>query len=246
MKIGIMQSYFFPYLGYFQLIDSVDEFLIYDAVSFRKRSWITRNKILDKGSNSCINITANVVGQSSNKLIKEITLDKNLKWKKKLLNLIFFNYKKAKHFNIIYPFLKKIIEQQENYLHSYNSLIIAEICKLLNFGTKIEFKNYALENIEHNLINDKDISKESIKSERIIRLCKYKKATTYINPSGGKELYDKGFFNGNNIELLFIKTLDYKYEQFGETFTPNLSIIDILMHAGIEETKKIIKKYTLI
>ncbi|MDO6598844.1 WbqC family protein [Tenacibaculum sp. 1_MG-2023] len=241
-----MQSYFFPYISYFQLIDSVDTFIIYEYVSFRKKSWVTRNRILDKGKGEPVNINVQVIKQSSNKLIKDILLEKNIKWKKKNLDLIYFNYKKAKHFNEIYPFLEKLIKINEDSLHVYNSKIIIKLCEFLDIKTTIIFKNSITEDIEFDLQEDTKILKENKKSERILRLCNKYNATTYINPIGGTELYDKDYFAINNINLLFTKTGMFDYPQFNKNFIPYLSIIDLLMHVGVEKTKEMIKKYTLI
>lgn len=246
MKIGIMQSYFFPYIGYFQLIDSVNTFIIYENVTFRKKSWITRNRILDKGKEAPFYINLPVKGKSSNKLIKELEINEDGKWKKKLLNLIYFNYKKAPCFNKIYPFLEEIIYYSETNLHSYNSNIIIKLCELLNFETKIVSNNFINEDIELELKEQKDINFENVKSERIIKLTKKYNCTTYVNPIGGTELYDKVYFKKKGLELFFVQSQKHLYKQFGDSFTPGLSIIDVLMHNGVDKTIDLIKEYKLV
>lgn len=246
MKLAIMQSYFFPYIGYFQLINSVDTFILYGHVSFVKKSWITRNRILDKGKAVPVYINVPVIGKSSNKLIKDVSIDNNSKLKKKLLDLLYFNYKKAEHFNEIYPFLKELIATNEDNLHTYNSKNIIKICDLLDIKTNIIFEEQEAESIELELQIDTEIDKENIKSERVIKLCRKHYATTYINPIGGTELYEKKYFRNNNIDLFFVKTEDYEYQQFNNMFSPHLSIVDMLMHIGVKRTKEYIKKYKLI
>lgn len=237
-----MQAYFFPYIGYFQLIDSVDTFILYEYVSFRKKSWITRNRILDKGKQEPIYINTPVIGKSSNKLINEVFIVDDIKWKKKLLNLTYFNYKKAIYFNDIYPFLENIIYNDQLNLHKYNSHLIVKICELLDIKTEIIDDNLSNKFIEKELEHQQNINRENVKSERIFRLCKKYKANSYINPIGGTELYSKDYFLQNNLQLYFLKTKDFSYHQFNNSFTPNLSIIDILMHKGINYTKEIIKQ----
>ena len=56
MKLAIMQPYFFPYIGYFQLIKSVDEFVIYDNIQYTKKGWINRNRILVNGTDYLISL----------------------------------------------------------------------------------------------------------------------------------------------------------------------------------------------
>ncbi|WP_299064591.1 WbqC family protein [uncultured Polaribacter sp.] len=246
MNLGIMQPYFFPYIGYFQLIESVDTFILYENVSFNKKSWITRNRILDKGKGSPFFINVPVNGKSSKKLIKEIEINGDNNWKEKLLNLIFFNYKKANYFSDIYPPLEDIINSPEINLHLFNSNCIIKICKLLDIRTNILYDNSKNQDVEEELVNQNNINKEDIKSQRIIKFCKKFNSKTYINPIGGTELYDKEYFKKNGLELLFVNTKDYSYEQFNHSFNEHLSIIDILMHTGIEQTKQTVKEYNLI
>lgn len=245
MKIAINQSYFFPYIGYFQLIDSVDKFIIYDYVTFRKKSWITRNKILDKGTNSPLNINVPVIGKSSNKLIREVHIYDDIKWKKKLLNMLFYNYKKAPFFNEVYPFFERIIALKENNLHYYNSYVITEICKLLEIDTQITYDNSLNKDVELGLIN-KSNNKLNIKTERIIRLCNKYNKTIYVNSIGGTKIYDKNIFNKRGIDLLFIKMKNVTYSQSNDSFVPNLSIVDMLMYIGVNQTKEKIKEYYFI
>ena len=113
----------------------------------------------------------------------------------------------------------------------------------MDIRTKIIFENN--DNIEKELKNLDSISLDDIKSERIIKLCNHHKSNTYINPIGGKELYNKEYFKKRDINLFFVETNAFNYKQYDKCFIPYLSIIDILMHSGIEETKSIIKKYQL-
>jgi len=245
MKLGIMQSYFFPYIGYFQLIEAADTFIIYEHVTFRKKSWITKNRILDKGRNTPVNIQIPVSKKSSFKNINEIEINANIDWKKPLLKLIYFNYKKAPFFNEVYPLIEKCILNDNTKLHVYNSNIIKEICSYLDIKTIIKDSNDDLLSVEE-LLKTIDVDSKEIKSERIIFICNKYKANTYINPIGGTELYNKEYFNNKKITLNFVKTEDFEYNQFNLPYTPYLSIIDVLMHLGKEGTKKKIQQYNLI
>lgn len=244
MKAGIMQAYFFPYIGYFQLIDASDIFLVYENVSFRKKSWITKNRILDKGRNIPVNIQIPVSNKSSYKTIKEIKI-KNQEWKKPVLKSIFFNYKKAEFFSEVYPLIEKCILFDSNSLHDYNSYIIKEICGFLKINTSIYSNNSSflqLEDTLPSLVN----KQEEIKSKRIIELCKKLSCNTYINPIGGTDLYDKDYFLDHELNLFFVQTQKHEYPQFNSEYVSNLSIIDVLMHNGREKTQDLIKRYKLI
>lgn len=245
MKAGIMQSYFFPYLGYFQLIEAVDIFHLYEHVSFRKKSFITKNNILDKGRKIPVAIKVPISKKSSFKTIKEIEIQKDNTWKKQLLKLIYFNYKKAAYFEAIYPLIEKSIMRDETSLHRYNSEIIIDICNYLNINTSIKFDNDDMLDMEKDLKENTKVLEE-IKSKRIFNICKKIDADTYVNPIGGTELYDKSYFQQHDMELFFIETQLEPYKQFDNEHTPYLSIIDVLMHQGREGTQKMIKQYKLI
>ena len=102
MKIGIMQPYFLPYIGYWQLLNAVDKYVIYDDVNYIKGGWINRNRILINKEPKYFNVKLN--GASPNKLINEVEVSNDNIWQKKLLKTIEENYKKA-------PFLKKFFPQ---------------------------------------------------------------------------------------------------------------------------------------
>lgn len=244
MKLGIMQAYFFPYIGYFQLIDSVDTFMLYEHVSFRKKSWITRNRILDKGKKEPIYITVPVVGQSSHKTIKEINVVDDEKWRKQLLNLIYFNYKKAPFFEEVYPFLEDVISLKEDNIHNYNSKILIELCRFFNITTTIIYQNS--NNVEKTLhqISEKKNLEEKV--TRIFEIAKAYEAKHIINANGGQALYDKETFKKHGFTIDFIHTKEYKYNQFGLTFHPHLSVIDAMMHVGKEGVQKLIKNYEIV
>ena len=244
MKAGIMQAYFFPYVGYFQLIDASDVFILYEHVAFRKKSWITKNRIFDKSRKLPVDITIPVNKKSSYKQIIDISI-RNTDWKRVLLKQIYFNYKKALYFEEVYPLLEKLINIENEKVHTYNSEIIKGVCSYLNITTRIKANNEEFLELEKDLENS-DLPQNEIKSARIIEICKNQNADTYINPSGGTNLYNKPYFKRNNLSLFFMNTKEFKYNQFGLDFEPHLSIIDVLMHNGKEGSKSIIKKYSLI
>jgi hypothetical protein len=252
MKVGIMQPYFFPYIGYFQLINAVDEFIIYDKVNYIKKGWVNRNNILINKKPYLINTP--LKKKSSYKKIYEIQIKEDFSWKKKLLLDIYMSYKKAKCFNEVYPIIEKIINTQTNKLSELNYLCIKIICDYLGIKTKISISDNTYDYLEFKL--NKQILEETFpniklnnweqKVVRIVEICKLKKANVYINSIGGESLYSKEEFLLNGIELKFINTNKILYQQFGEKFVPNLSIIDVLMFNSIEEVGQLLNQYKLI
>ena len=245
MKIGIMQPYFFPYLGYFQLISSCDKFVVYDRVSFRKKGWIARNRIMDVGNGLPININVPLKSQSSNKLISETTIDKEQKWQEKFLNLVCYNYKRAAHFDEIFSILKSTLNESHDLITTLNYSTIHLICGLLDIKTSIVYQSDRQLAIEAKL--QKKTNKEiSDMTTRVIEVCKQYEAITYINPPGGQQLYKSTDFEMHDLELIFIQPNIPNYSQFKFEHVPNLSIIDCLMHLGIETTKHILNNYKLM
>jgi hypothetical protein len=255
MKLAIMQPYFFPYIGYFQAIAAVDKYIIYDNLDYITEGWMNRNNILIKNRNPTY-INALIAGKSSNKKIHEIELVQNQYWKKKLLKSIELNYKGSEFFEEVFPLIYEIVNSNYKLLHEFNSYIIKEICYFLDIKTIIVSNNNNYIELEEKL-NEIDngnydnfpellLTRPIKKVARVIEICKIENAKTFINAIGGQALYSKDEFNKYGIELFFVKTNPFEYNQFSKSFIPNLSIIDILMHNGKEKTKKLINNYNLI
>jgi len=252
MKLAIMQPYFFPYIGYFQLIKAVDKTILYENVNFKIENWMTRNRIQIKNEQP-LYISIPVRSRSSNKKIAEIEIAEHEKWKRRLKRSLQFNYGKSEYFSEVFPQLEKIIDTKKTHLHSYNGETIRLITELLEIGTKIEYNNQHYLELEKKLnqkyqdtLIDESLKKSKRKTERIISISKQEQANIYINAYGGTALYDKNEFAAHGIELFFLKTKDHNYKQFSNNFYPNLSILDVLLNCGIENTQKLLTNYELI
>ena len=243
MKLAIMQPYFMPYLGYFQAISAVDKYILYDKVNFIKRGWINRNQIFVQNLGKEY-ITIPLKTKSSNLLISDVIIDNSLQWRKKILNLIYYNYKRAISFEEVYPLLTDIINTNVDTISEYNYLTLSSVCNFLDMKTQIEISGFDDYNEIENYL--KTLGDEIRKNERIFSICKQQGADIYINAIGGQELYSKEEFKENGIDLYFIKMDDIKYKQFSDEFVPYLSIIDVLMHNGKEGTKELLNRYTLM
>lgn len=227
-----MQPYFFPYIGYFQLINAVDEFVIYDNIQFTKKGWINRNRILVNGKAAVISLPikngSDFLNISDRFLSETWPADR-----KKLLNRIKESYRKAPFFEETYFTIEKCIMYENRNLFNYifNSLQI--LLKYLNISTKIVISSSLV-------IDDELKNKEKVKA-----ICLQRGADVYINPIGGLELYDKEDFRKSNIELKFHKTNEISYSQFTNEFVPHLSIIDVLMFNDINSVKSKLESYNL-
>lgn len=224
-----MQPYLFPYIGYFQLINAVDTFVIYDDVNYINRGWINRNNVLINGEKKLFTISLKEVSQ--NKLINEIEICDDFQ---KLLKTLRLNYSRAPFFNEVYPMVEKIISFENKRLSEFILHSLLEITLYL----KIK-KDFILSS---NLQKDNTLKGQ----EKIINICETLNATTYVNAIGGTELYNKDDFNNHKIKLLFIKTEISSYKQYINEFIPALSIIDVLMFNSKDEANKMLNKYLLI
>lgn len=232
MKIGIMQPYFLPYIGYWQLLNAVDKYVIYDDVNYIKGGWINRNRILINKEPKYFNVKLN--GASPNKLINEVEVSNDNIWQKKLLKTIEENYKKAPFFKEVFPIIEKIIENDEKNLAKYLEFSIKEICKYLDIKTELMLSS--------NLEKDNSLKGK----DKVIAICKELKGTEYYNAIGGQELYSFEEFKQNGIELRFLKTNEIIYKQFGDEVISNLSILDVLMFNSKEKVKEFLNNYSLI
>ncbi len=228
-----MQPYFFPYIGYFQLISAVEEFIIYDNIQYTKKGWINRNRILINNKDEYI--TLPIKKDSDYLNVNQRFLSNN--WAQdriKLLNKINESYRKAQYFEKVYPIIEKCINFEDPNLFNfiYNSL--QEILLYLKISTKIT--RSSLIDINHNLKSE----------EKVLEICKKKNASIYINPIGGIELYSKTYFESNGIKLDFQKSNEIKYNQFKNIFVPSLSIIDVIMFNSIEEIKIHLNNFILV
>lgn len=232
MKIAIMQPYFMPYIGYFQLINAVDKFVVLDDVNYINKGWINRNNILLNGKPHLFTIP--LEGASQNKKIGDIKVSTEHKWKEKLLKQIELNYKKAPFFSAGFSLFEKTIHSGYQKIAELNCNAIKMICEYLGITTTIVSSGSGYNN-------------QHLKGqERILDICRQEQANNYINPIGGTELYDKTLFLSKGIQLNFLKTLPITYKQFNNEFVPWLSMIDVLMFNSAEEVKLMLNVYSLV
>ena len=231
MKVAIMQPYFLPYIGYWQLIAAVDAFVVYDNIKYTKKGWINRNRFLMNGVEAGFSLP----------LRKDSDfMDVNQRYladafdRENLLNRFREAYRKAPEFSSVMPLLEQIIRNPEANLFEYILGSIRVVCGFLEIKTPL-------------VVSSTIACDHSLKSgERVQAICKALEADTYVNPVGGMELYSKEDFARNGIDLKFLKALPFEYSQGGSPFVPWLSILDVLMFNSKTLIKeKILNEYTI-
>jgi hypothetical protein len=232
-KIAIMQPYFFPYIGYFQLIHSVDEFVIYDNIQFTKKGWINRNRILVNGKDDYISLPVKKDSDYLN-VNQRFLSDTWLVDRKKMLNRVTESYRNAPHFKQIYPLFEKCLNVEKMNLFDFLYFSLKEVLSFIEVPTKIIVSSSI--DIDHHLKFE----------QKVLAICKAQNATTYINPIGGIELYSKERFELNEITLQFQKSNLINYTQLKNEFVPWLSILDILMFNSKESVRSFLNDYQLL
>jgi hypothetical protein len=230
MKLAIMQPYFFPYIGYYQLVAAVDVFVIYDNIKYTKKGWINRNRFLRNGKEVTFSLPLKKGSDSLNIVERKLSDDFN---RTKLLNQFKGAYSCAPYFAQTFSLLERIIYYEDNNLFRYIHYSLMEICSYLEINTEIRVSSGI--GIDHNLKSQ----------DKVIALCQAMCADTYVNAIGGVALYSRSYFKKYDIDLKFINARQLKYSQFDTEFMPWLSIIDMLMFNSQDEVCNLVSKYNL-
>ena len=222
MKISIHQPGYLPWLAFFRKITEADVFVFLDDVQYEKNGWQNRNKIKVNGESSWITVPVHVnIGMKLN----EIKIVQNTDWRKKHCKSFEINYSKAKFFQEYWNELENIYQKNHELLIELNIDLIEFIFKKTGITKKI--------------IKSSELNIQGKGSERILEICKSLDADTYISGMGlpGKEYLDVNDFKRNQIKIEFQNFVYPKYEQIGDNFVTNLSIIDLLFNEGNNSRK---------
>jgi len=233
MKLGIMQPYVFPYIGYFQLINAVDQFVIHDDVQWIKGGWINRNRILVQGKPHYITLPLKKDSTLLDINQRELSADFENQ-KKRIIRQIEGTYRKAPHFASVMEVVSQCFACQERNVSTFivNSLHVC--CTYLGISTQFV------------LSSQLDKRNELRGQDRVLEINFVMEASHYINPIGGTELYEKERFVENGLRLSFIKARNVAYDQKGEdVFVPFLSIIDVMMFNSKNQIAELLKEYDL-
>jgi len=231
MKLAIMQPYFFPYIGYWQLLHAVDRFVIYDDVNYIKGGWVNRNRILINDKPAYMTVPLHQA--SPFKRICDTNLQASPVWRDKMMKMIEMTYRRAPFFQDIFPVVEKLIRFESDNLSDYLVNQLQTLAALFGITAQFVLTSRCYEN--NNLAGQ----------NRVLDICKKEGAATYINPRGGTDLYDRAAFEERGVELKFIMPLSIAYEQFGATHVPWLSIIDVMMFNSKNQLSALLNRYEL-
>jgi len=226
MRLAIMQPYFFPYQGYFQLIASVDRFVVYDDVAFIRNGWINRNRILT--SSGIEYLTVPLSGASSFRPICETRCARPGTWRDKMLRTLTQVYARAPEREAGLALAQRVLQAADS--ESVRDLAVAslrEVCAYADLPVSWQDSSLVYGNAE------------LTGPRRVIDICRREKATTYVNVPGGRSLYDPAMFDSAGIALRFVTPALEPYPQSrSKEFVPGLSVLDLLMSVSRDEVRR--------
>jgi hypothetical protein len=235
MKVAIMQPYFFPYIGYIQLINAVDEFILFDTVQFIRHGWIERNRLIQRDGKEFY-VKVPLEKKSRNTLIKDTKINQSIEWKEQILAQLTHYKKKAPFYQSVVNLVNEALNIDTNSIVNLNNHSLLQICKYLDINTPIR------------VWSEMGIRIEEAKNpdEWALNICREIGAKEYINPFGGLDFFDRTKYLKQNIDIKFLESDDIIYKQFPNIeFKPWLSILDVLMFNSVDEVKLLLTRYNL-
>jgi len=233
LTLGIMQPYFFPYLGYYQYMAATDRFVIYDDVQFIMRGWINRNRILVNGAEHML--TVPLSNASPNRSIRDVLISTDQKWRESFSRTLQMAYGKAAHFDECMDIILPVIESDTASISMLATESLAAVIRKLNIDMEIVKSSTVYENSGLD------------RTERLIDICMREGATACVVPIAGASMYPKDVFMERGITLHYLSPCIEEYGQYGvSAFVPSLSIIDVLMRSGLMGTADMIRQGELV
>ena len=217
-KVAISQSNYIPWRGYFDLIQSVDEFILYDDMQYTRRDWRNRNKIKTSHGLKWLTVPVRVKGKFNQK-IRDTLIDGH-EWQQNHFKTIQQSYKNARYFDELLALLSPLYcETTYSSLSDLNFKFLTSVCQYLNIDTRITHSmNYEL--VEG-------------RTERLLSLCQQSGASEYLSGPAAKNYMDTALFSANNIAVTWFDYTGYvNYPQLWGEFVSEVSILDLLFNCG--------------
>jgi len=227
-----MQPYFFPYIGYFQLISASNVFVLHDDVQYITGGWVNRNRILLNGEDRMITFPVQKAAYALPINARSYVSDNQ--GLKHIVNQVKQAYAKAPCYRQVFPLLEELLTFSDRNVARFNENLVRRICDFIGIRTSIITSSCL----------DKDDSLSG--QARVLDICRRVGATDYANPIGGTKLYDQEAFQSSGITLRFLAAQDERYRQHDDKWVPFLSIIDVLMFNSVQEVQRLLTRYRLL
>ncbi|MDD4183146.1 MAG: WbqC family protein [Candidatus Omnitrophica bacterium] len=233
MTLALMQPYLFPYMGYFQLINAVDKFVIYDDAQYIKRGWINRNRILSGSTDFLFSFSIKKAPHTLN-INQRFFANSFKSEKEKFAKTLHQLYRRAPNFSETMNLIENILDYNNDNVAIFIANSLSKIIDYLDMDTFFVFSSTIVRKVPFK------------REENIVYINQLLGADHYINLIGGRELYSKEYFREKGIKLSFLKMKEFQYKQFTNDFVPQLSIIDILMFNDKQKVQQYLGEYELI
>jgi len=214
--VAIHQPQYFPWLGYFDKMDRADAFCYLDNVQYKKNEWQNRNRL--KTARGWQWITVPVRYRFPQKMI-EVTINEDVKWRRKHLQALITNYKKARFFDEYYPIFEAVLQKDFADIVNLNICIIEQIRIILDIDAKP-------------VARSSELSVKNDPTGRLVDICRYFGADTYLAGQGGSNYMDMEQFQESGIKVVSQEFEHPQYPQCFDDFQSHMSIIDLLFNCG--------------
>jgi hypothetical protein len=213
-----MQPYFFPYLGYFDLIARTDRWVVFDTPQFIRHGWVNRNRVLHPASGWQY-ITVPLKKHPRDTAIRDIEIHDDARWKQKILGQLGHYRKRSPFFQSTVDLMAEVLARQTQSLAELNVAALERVCRHLNLSFQYEwFSRMGL-----------TLGRVEGPGDWALEIASAIGATEYVNPPGGAALFDAEKFASRGIQLTIQQFLPLTYATASYEFVPHLSIIDVLM-----------------
>jgi hypothetical protein len=216
-KIGILQSNYIPWKGYFDIIAAVDEFILYDDMQYTRRDWRNRNQIKTPQGVQWLTVPVLVKGKYHQK-IRDAEIDGS-DWSIMHWKAFVQNYRRAPYFDEVAAWLEPLYIESYTHISQLNRRFIEAICHFLGIKTVVS--------------NSSDYTLIDGKTERLADLCKQAGGTEYISGPSAKDYVEERIFTDMGITLTWFDYSGYpQYPQMWGEFTHGVTILDLLFNCG--------------
>ena len=235
-RVGIMQPYFFPYLGYFGLIANSDRWIVFDPVQYIRKGWMNRNRVLKAGGGEKY-VGLTMAPHERSTLIKDMRLAPGARDCDAFLRqLDAYKLLRAPHYAAVTGLLRACFETGSDELVPFLTNSLERTCAYL--GLPFRYEVYSRMGLQH--------PEPKHPMEWSLFTCKEIGAAQYVNPPGGREFFDPARFEAEGIELLFHEQQLPAYDQRNSAFIAGLSIIDVMMFNTPERIREMLAMHTLL
>lgn len=236
MRLGIMQPYFMPYIGYFSLIKHTDLFILFDTVQFIRHGWIERNRVLKQNEGWQYIKVPLIKDNGRDTVIKDVRINNSENWKEKMLSQLQHYKKSAPFYYKVIDLLKNIFSEDFDDIVTLNKVALEKTCTFLGISARIEVFSKMKLSIEQAKAPD----------EWALNICKAIDGTDeYWNPIGGLSFFDRNKYEQTGIKICFQEMMLEEYDQKRQMFEPGLSMIDVMMYNSVEDIDIMLDRFEL-